>query len=287
MIKIIGKRTGLGNQIHAIPFIKSWEAFGFRVVSDSTVYNDLDLKIEVREDYERYNFILYGYDWRKTLREVIKFKFAKLIGLAPDDGELIGFDCRIKGNHYPMGLDRSIKFDYRIHEYKNLERLVQMPVDYIWSGQREKRNLFGPRTVAIMISEKEDKTLPEYTIRKLAQRINNYGLNVVQLDKEGIETPTLGDLKRELSQVDYVIASDSGAMHLADLMGIPVLAIFGATCEIKNGPVNGKSINNGMECRPCYDHGRVKCKWDWKYGCMDWTAEKLFEEFIEFANYVK
>jgi hypothetical protein len=277
MIKIIGRKTGLGNQIHAIPFILGWQNLGFRVVSDSTVYNDLGLKIEVREDYEKYNFILYGYDWRKTLREVLKFKFAKLIGFAPDDGELIGFDCRIKGNHYPVGLDRSLIFDNTIHEFDNLKRLFDMEADYIWPGQRR----LTQDTVAVMISKKEEKTLSEWTIKKLCSLLMDEEFSVVQLDKGGIDTPTLGDLKKELSKCRYAIASDSGAMHLADVMGIKVLALFGPTSEIKNGPINGISLSNVIECRPCYDHGRVKCKWDWKYGCMDFTAKRIFDLFIE------
>jgi heptosyltransferase II len=54
-----------------------------------------------------------------------------------------------------------------------------------------------------------------------------------------------------------VVAHDSGPMHIADLAGVPVVALFGPTSPDEKGPlgVRGQIIWGGADlpCRPCYD----------------------------------
>lgn len=277
MIKIIGKRTGLGNQIHCIPLILYLQRLGYKVISDSSVYSDLGLNVPVVEyGWGEYNFILYGYNWKKTLSETLKYIPSKSVHLS-------GFAYRIKGMHIGIGLTRSIKYDESIHEYHNLRRLFDIDIPYIWPGQGKAIK----DRVVIAISRKQEKTLPTKTILELDGLLRRDGYDVVIIDKgdelfSGTPTPKLMDLKRELFRAEYVIASDSGAMHLADVMGIPTLALFGPTDEKKNGPLNGKSIYKLLPCRPCYNHGRVKCIMARQYYCMEWTANRIFKEFKMF-----
>ncbi|MEK7412476.1 MAG: glycosyltransferase family 9 protein [Planctomycetota bacterium] len=56
---------------------------------------------------------------------------------------------------------------------------------------------------------------------------------------------------------DVVVAHDSGPMHLADLAGVPVIALFGPTSPHEKGPI-GKQTRilwggENLTCRPCYD----------------------------------
>lgn len=49
------------------------------------------------------------------------------------------------------------------------------------------------------------------------------------------------------------ITSDSGPMHLASALGVPLIALFGSTSEIATGPYNGgKVIHKHVPCSPCY-----------------------------------
>ena len=54
-----------------------------------------------------------------------------------------------------------------------------------------------------------------------------------------------------------LITNDSGPMHLAAALGVPVVAIFGPTDEIKTGPWDSGGgsavIARAPHCRPCYN----------------------------------
>ena len=48
---------------------------------------------------------------------------------------------------------------------------------------------------------------------------------------------TLVELMKSLKEIDLLICNDSGAMHLANCLGTPVLALFGPTDPARTGPV--------------------------------------------------
>ena len=64
---------------------------------------------------------------------------------------------------------------------------------------------------------------------------------------------TLSDLIALISCCDLFITNDSGPMHLAAALQIPMLAIFGPTDEIATGPMSVKAvvIKKKVECSPC------------------------------------
>ena len=50
-----------------------------------------------------------------------------------------------------------------------------------------------------------------------------------------------------------LIAGDSGAMHLAAALGVPVTAIFGPTDERRTAPIGGHAVlTHPVWCRPCF-----------------------------------
>ena len=72
-----------------------------------------------------------------------------------------------------------------------------------------------------------------------------------------------------ISQLDLIVTTDTGPMHLANVLGIPLIALFGPTLVSKNGPRGKKSsvLMSGMKCAPCQDTGGFySCK---KFGCME------------------
>ena len=48
---------------------------------------------------------------------------------------------------------------------------------------------------------------------------------------------SLVELSKELKAAKCLFCNDSGAMHLANFLGTPIFAIFGATSADKTGPV--------------------------------------------------
>jgi heptosyltransferase-2 len=65
---------------------------------------------------------------------------------------------------------------------------------------------------------------------------------------------TLDQLIDELHECRLLLTNDTGTMHLAALLGIPVVAIFGSTEPRLTGPVgNGHIIlRHHVECSPCF-----------------------------------
>jgi len=52
---------------------------------------------------------------------------------------------------------------------------------------------------------------------------------------------------------EIFLTNDSGAMHIASALGIPTVAIFGATNDIGTGPTgaNARVVREHVECSPC------------------------------------
>ena len=65
---------------------------------------------------------------------------------------------------------------------------------------------------------------------------------------------TLEQLIAELQQCRLLLTNDTGTMHLAALLGLPVVAIFGSTEPRLTGPLgNGHIIlRHHVECSPCF-----------------------------------
>lgn len=67
---------------------------------------------------------------------------------------------------------------------------------------------------------------------------------------------------RNLSRCSYFIGNDSGVMHIADGLGIPLTAVFGPTSVVKNGPLAPTSsvIELKKSCAPCqFDERFATC----------------------------
>jgi heptosyltransferase-2 len=76
---------------------------------------------------------------------------------------------------------------------------------------------------------------------------------------------TLREFMALLAKCHLAITNDSGPMHLAAALGLPLLAIFGSTNERATGPVclRVRIIKHPVECSPC---GLRECPIDFR--CM-------------------
>lgn len=64
---------------------------------------------------------------------------------------------------------------------------------------------------------------------------------------------SLRQLMALLAQCHLVVTNDSGPMHLATALGLPVVAIFGSTDESATGPVGlrARVVKQAVACSPC------------------------------------
>lgn len=65
---------------------------------------------------------------------------------------------------------------------------------------------------------------------------------------------TLHELIAELSQCTLLLTNDTGTMHLATILGVPVVAVFGSTEPRLTGPLGSGHhvIRHQVECSPCF-----------------------------------
>jgi ADP-heptose:LPS heptosyltransferase len=81
-----------------------------------------------------------------------------------------------------------------------------------------------------------------------------------------------------------MISMDSANMHMASLVGTPVVSIWGATHPFAGFMGWGQDPNNAiqldMDCRPCSIFGNKPCKRG-DYACLNGISPKQVLEHIE------
>ncbi len=77
---------------------------------------------------------------------------------------------------------------------------------------------------------------------------------------------TLAQLLDELRRLRTLVTNDTGTMHLAASLGVPVVALFGSTEPLLTGPLGDHHIviRHQVECSPCYQRN---CPLDFR--CME------------------
>lgn len=89
---------------------------------------------------------------------------------------------------------------------------------------------------------------------------------------------TLSELAATLSLCSVLLSNDSGPMHMAAALKVPLVALFGSTSKIKTGPYgSGQVIYKKVACSPCY---KRTCPIDFR--CMtSISADEVFEAVVE------
>lgn len=73
---------------------------------------------------------------------------------------------------------------------------------------------------------------------------------------------SLSQLTALMKRMNLLVTNDSGAMHIAVALGVPVVAIFGPTTQsLGFYPYSAKDIvvEKDLPCRPCGKHGGMRC----------------------------
>lgn len=137
-----------------------------------------------------------------------------------------------------------------------------------WTGYAELIAKFQiSKFKIVIVGDESDKTIAdEITATAGAEIINLCG----HLD--------LAQLAYVLSKAKLLVTNDTGAMHIAEAAGTPVVAIFGPTVrQFGFAPwrPESKVIETKLDCRPCALHGSKKCP-KGHFNCMKLiTAEQV------------
>ena len=91
-------------------------------------------------------------------------------------------------------------------------------------------------------------------------------------------TTSMRELMAFLSRCTHFITNDSGPMHLANALKVPLVAIFGPTDWVNTAPSGGKFIlvRKGVACAPCLLRD---CPVD--HSCMNEVTEEMVYSAVE------
>lgn len=100
---------------------------------------------------------------------------------------------------------------------------------------------------------------------------------------------SIDELATLLGGAEIVIAGDTGPLHLAAALGVPVIGIYGPTDPANTGPLADRAtvLRLGLACSPCYDlRSPADCKLpDRSAACM-WGVgpDRVFEAVSELLD---
>ena len=128
----------------------------------------------------------------------------------------------------------------------------------------------------VLIGGKDDKEI----CKKINEKISE-ALNLCRDDN-------LLQIGADMKACKLVICNDSGMMHTASAVNVPVVAIFGSTVkEFGFTPYKATNLvleNNSLSCRPCSHIGKNLCPRK-HFKCMkEITPEIVFNKTINFLN---
>jgi len=92
----------------------------------------------------------------------------------------------------------------------------------------------------------------------------------------------LRELLALMAECRLLVTNDSGPMHLAAALGVPLVAIFGSTDERATGPVGTRIriVNHRVACSPC---GLRQCPVDFR--CLRGIpVEEVFRATLELVK---
>lgn len=203
-----------------------------------------------------------------------------------DEGSAFFYSHRIHGSMQIHAIDRYLKIaqamgcrltqvSYPFAPYDPAPAISkELPREYVvitpsagkeanrWPAERFGRLAAQLELPSLLIGGKSDQPVAEQVVQHAGGKaISLAGRTSI---KELI--PIIGNAK-------YFITNDTGPMHIAAALGVPVFAIFGPANPIRTGPYgeNHTVIREELSCSPCYA---------WK-PCSNWqcmeaiTVEKV------------
>jgi len=137
-----------------------------------------------------------------------------------------------------------------------------------------KRLLENPKVKVCLVGDQKGKGLVTEIYEKIgSENVYNFAGNT-----------TLRQLATLINRCNLFITNDSGPMHMAAALRVPLLALFGSTNEITTGPYKfGDVIHKHADCSPCY---KRSCPRDFR--CMNAIAvEDVYEKAFKILNHLE
>lgn len=221
-------------------------------------------------------------------------------------------------NYTKPTLKKFLLVNFKINLYTEVKRIPEMYADAIPGLQLDEDGLelHIPENILAALSDGAayigmcpgskhytKRWLPEYFV-DLGSMLNEQGYTIVLFggkdDKQICADITnqipncinkcnddnLLQTAAGMKQCKAIVCNDSGMMHTASAVGVPLAVVFGSTVrEFGFYPYNAQSLileNKSLSCRPCSHIGRSSCPKQ-HFKCMrDVTPAAVYENLIPF-----
>ena len=173
-------------------------------------------------------------------------------------GPMLGLDDGAADFSFPIPKEASARIDALLDYYDiSKKRLVVMAPGTNWETKQWRRDGFAEAArhflqkgfAVTLIGSDGERALCEETAQLAPGAVNLAG-----------ETSLTG-LAALIRRARLCITNDSGPMHLAVALGIPVVSVFGPTDEIWAGPYRQPEavVRAALACAPCYLRRLSRC----------------------------
>ncbi len=217
-------------------------------------------------------------------------------------------------------LSKFLLIEFKINFLKNLESIPQRYSEVLtdFKLDNEGLDLFLPDGIQPRITKEDNiigfcpgskhftKQYPKNYFIELGKMLNDNGYKVALFGgkddkelcneitkkiKDAIDLSTDNDIlqiARDMQKCKAIVCNDSGLMHVATAVKVPIVAIFGSSVkEFGFTPYKAKSIileNESLKCRPCSHIGRESCPKK-HFKCMlDIKPELVFQNLKNFIE---
>jgi heptosyltransferase-2 len=139
---------------------------------------------------------------------------------------------------------------------------------FVSLAERLAANLGGQ---VIFLGGPTERELGRFVDERGSERLVNF-----------IGKTTLREAMALIDACELVVSNDSGLLHIAGALGVPVVALFGPTDPERTGPRSSPSVvlRRGVECSPCELH---ECPID--HRCMDQLAvDEVYAAVVTFIK---
>ncbi len=202
-------------------------------------------------------FYSHRVDGGKDIHAVDRYlKIAKFLG------------CDITDVCFPLPL--SFNSSHITHHLSPAEEYAVMVPGARWHTKRWPPERFGElasrlQVKSIVVGGKSDKDIADRVVD------SSKGNAISLAGKTNIK-----ELIEVMRMARFVVSNDSGPMHIAAALGVPVFAIFGPTNPLRTGPYGSGHIiiKKGLECSPCY---KRNCR---TIQCMDMIDAAMVADII-------
>jgi len=160
----------------------------------------------------------------------------------------------------PLALDHGVTWQHELSQHRG--SVIAVAPGSVWGTKRWLPEHFAaliarfatlPATKILLIGSAAESPVADAIMEQLG--IVPQVLNLVG-------KTSLDDMRRLLPRAQLLVANDSSPVHYASALGIPTVALFGATIPAMGfGPLakGSQTVGVDMNCRPCSDHGPQVC----------------------------